>query len=162
MTDATRPRIAFIQAGWHREIVEQARRGFLETAGTQATVDVFEVPGSFELPLHAKLLAETGRYQAVVAAGFVVDGGIYRHDFVAHAVVSGLMRVQLDTGIPVFSAVLTPQRFHDHHEHRAFFHAHMEVKGREAATTCLATLDARAALAPIQASDAAHALFRSS
>jgi len=54
---------------------------------------------------HAQLLAKTGRYAAIVAAGFVVDGGIYRHEFVAEAVIGGLMRVQLETGVPVISAV---------------------------------------------------------
>ena len=46
-------------------------------------IDLFEVPGSFEIPLHAQLLAKTRRYTAIVAAGLVVDGGIYRHEFVA-------------------------------------------------------------------------------
>jgi 6,7-dimethyl-8-ribityllumazine synthase len=53
-------------------------------------------------------LAATGRYAAVVAAAFVVDGGIYRHEFVAQAVVDGLMRAGMDTGVPVLSVSLTP------------------------------------------------------
>ncbi|WP_204322835.1 6,7-dimethyl-8-ribityllumazine synthase, partial [Streptococcus pneumoniae] len=69
----------------------------------ETSVDLFEVPGAFEIPLQAKLLARTGRYAAIVAAGFVVDGGIYRHEFVADAVISGLMRVQMDTDVPVIS-----------------------------------------------------------
>ncbi len=52
-------------------------------------IDVFKVPGAFELPLHAKKLARTGGYDAIVACALVVDGGIYRHDFVANAVVNG-------------------------------------------------------------------------
>ena len=63
----------------------------------------------------------------------VVDGGIYRHEFVADAVIGGLMRVQLDTGVPVISAVLTPHHFHEHETHRAFFFEHLETKGAEAA-----------------------------
>jgi hypothetical protein len=99
------------------------------------------VPGSFEIPLQAKILAKSGRYAAIVAAGLVVDGGIYRHDFVAHAVITGLMQVQLDTEVPVLSAVLTPQHFHEHEEHRQFFHAHFVVKGQEAARACARTID---------------------
>src|SRR6516165_7788211 len=99
------------------------------------------VPGSLEIPLHALLLAESGRYAAIVAAGFVVNGGIYRHDFVADAVISGLMRVQLDTKVPVISAVLTPQNFHEHDEHKKFFYDHFVVKGAEAAAACVATVD---------------------
>ena len=103
-------------------------------------IDCFEVPGAFEIPLHAKLLAKTGRYDAVVAAGFVVDGGIYRHDFVASSVIDGLMRVQLETEVPVISVVLTPQAFHEHEEHRKFFAEHFVVKGEEAARACAAAI----------------------
>ncbi len=133
-------RIAFVQACWHRSIVESGRDGFLralERLGVSPDrVDLFEVPGSLEIPLHAKLLAKTGRYAAIVAAGFVVDGGIYRHEFVAQAVIDGLMSVQLETEVPVLSMVLTPQRFHEHDEHVAFFTGHMTKKGAEAAAAC--------------------------
>ena len=121
-------RIAFVQAGWHRDIVERGRDGFLdelERLGvSRECVDEFKVPGSLEIPLHAKLLAKSGRYAAIVAAGFVVDGGIYRHEFVAQAVIDGLMSVQLDAEVPVISMVLTPQRFHEHEDHVAFFTEH--------------------------------------
>ncbi|MBA2607761.1 MAG: 6,7-dimethyl-8-ribityllumazine synthase [Actinobacteria bacterium] len=138
------PQIAFVQSRWHVEIVAQAHLGFLEVATPLvARVEAFDVPGAFELPLHARLLADTGRYDAIVAAGFVVDGGIYRHEFVADAVISGLMRVQLDTQVPVFSSVLTPQQFHEHSTHRRFFRDHMIEKGREVAHACLDTLAAR-------------------
>ena len=73
--------------------------GFLELI-TASQVDVFDVPGAFEMPLLARDLAQTGRYGAVACAAFVVDGGIYRHDFVAQAVVDGLMRA--GSGTPAF------------------------------------------------------------
>ena len=143
-TPSTSTRIAFVQACWHRDIVERGRDGFLaELEGLgipRRHVDVFEVPGSLEIPLHAQLLAKSGRYAALVAAGFVVDGGIYRHEFVAGAVIDGLMRVALETEVPVLSVVLTPQRFHEHDEHHAFFSGHMEKKGREAAGACVRTI----------------------
>ncbi len=133
-------RIAFVQSCWHRQIVDQARRGFLRQLGqygfARRQVDCFEVPGAFEIPLQAKLLAKSGRYAAVVAAGLVVDGGIYRHEFVAAAVVNALMSVQLETEVPVISAVLTPQRFHGHDEHESFFRKHFVIKGEEAAQAC--------------------------
>lgn len=143
-------RIAFVQSCWHRDIVDECRTAFLEAmaAGSRAgaPIDLYEVPGAFEIPLQAKLLARTGRYAGIVAAGFVVDGGIYRHDFVATAVIDGLMRVQLDTDVPIFSAVLTPHHFHDHDEHRRFFREHFRVKGNEVAAACIGTLDAIAAV----------------
>lgn len=138
-------RIAFIQACWHKEIVDQSRDAFIEElenlGPSPDRIDIFEVPGSLEIPLQAKLLAQTGRYAVIVAAGFVVDGGIYRHEFVSQTVIEALMRVQLDLEVPVLSVVLTPQRFHDHAEHQAFFHDHFRVKGAEAARACAQTLE---------------------
>lgn len=147
---ADRRRFAFLQSCWHREIVDQGREAFLAEMARcgvpRSSIDLYEVPGAFEIPLHAKLLAQSRRYAAVVACGFVVDGGIYRHEFVAHAVINALMAVQLEIGVPVISAVLTPQKFHEHAEHQKFFHEHFRVKGKEAASACLGTV---ASLAPI-------------
>jgi 6,7-dimethyl-8-ribityllumazine synthase len=145
------PRIAFVRARWHADIVDRAKESFeaeisrLTDGG--GTVDVFDVPGALEIPLHAQTLSRTGRYDAVVGCALVVDGGIYRHEFVAAAVLDGLMRVQLATEIPFFSLVLTPHHFHDGEEHRQFFYDHFVLKGREAASACVQTLAARAALA---------------
>ena len=137
-------RFCFIQAGWHADIVNRGRDAFLaemDRLGVpQQDIDLLEVPGAFEIPLHAQQLARSGRYAAIVACGLVVDGGIYRHEFVADAVISGLMRVQLDTGVPVFSAVLTPHHFHEHEEHRRFFGTHFAVKGAEVAQACIKTV----------------------
>ena len=137
-------RVAFIQACWHKEIVDQSRKGFVAEMISQgyqeSDIDFFEVGGAFEIPLHAKLLAKSGRYAGIVAAGLVVDGGIYRHEFVAQSVISGLMQVQLETEVPVFSVVLTPHHFHEHQVHQRFFHAHFRTKGIEAARAAHATL----------------------
>ncbi len=137
-------RIAFVQSCWHRDIVDQSRIGFLRGIKTQGfepnNVECLEVPGAFEIPLQAKLLALSGCYAAIVAAGFVVDGGIYRHEFVASSVIDGLMRVQLETEVPIISVVLTPQHFHEHNEHRDFFRQHFLVKGEEAAVACAAAI----------------------
>lgn len=141
-----RHRIAFVQACWHREIVDNCKTAFHDCMHglgySEAELDFFEVPGVFEIPLTAKRLIERGEYGAVVAAGLVVDGGIYRHEFVSSAVIDGLMRVQLDTGVPVFSAVLTPHHFQPTPEHQAFFLDHFKVKGAEAARACHQTLQA--------------------
>jgi 6,7-dimethyl-8-ribityllumazine synthase len=90
-------RVAFVQACWHKEIVDRCRISFIAEIAKHGfgedDIDFYEVPGSFEIPLHAQVLANSGRYAAIVAAGFIVDGGIYRHEFVAEAVIGGLMRV---------------------------------------------------------------------
>ena len=145
-TDGASPtgRIAFIQSTWHRALVDKTYQGFaaeLTALGfSDSLVDRWELPGAFEIPLHAKRLAKSGRYAAIVAASLVVDGGIYRHDFVASTVIQALMRVQLDFDVPVFSAVLTPHHFHEHVEHRKYFHRHFAVKGTEVAEACVKTL----------------------
>jgi len=134
-------RVAFVQAQWHQDIVHQARDAFLAEMARQGfaaeLIDVIDVPGAFEIPLLAKRLSLSGKYAAVVACALVVDGGIYRHEFVASTVVSSLMAIQLETGVPVLSAVLTPHHFHEHVEHRKYFHRHFAVKGTEAADACL-------------------------
>lgn len=129
-------RVAFIKARWHAEIVDKAYEGFVEKLGKTApcaNVEAFNVPGAFEMPLLAQKIALSGKFDAIVAAALVVDSGIYRHDFVAQAVVSGLMDVQLKTQVPVFSVSLTPHNFQPTDEHTGFFSAHFVKKGKEAA-----------------------------
>lgn len=142
----TPTRYAFIKANWHADIVDQALVGFRELIPDRQ-IDVYDVPGAFEMPLLARDLAKIGRYDAVIAAAFVVDGGIYRHEFVAQAVVSGLMQAGLETGVPILSVSLTPQAFQETEHHIAFFRQHFVVKGREAAKAALAVGKARAKLA---------------
>jgi len=138
----THTRYAFVKANWHADIVNQALVGFLEVIPTEQ-VDVFVVPGAFEMPLMARDLASTGRYGAVACAAFVVDGGIYRHEFVAQAVVDGLMRAGLDTGVPVLSVSLTPHHYQETEHHNEIFKTHFVEKGREAARAALAIEGAR-------------------
>lgn len=129
-------KIAFVQARWHSDIVERALKGFendMEIDGRPYDLACFEVPGAFEMPLLAKKLAQRGDYDAIVCAALVVDGGIYRHDFVAAAVVNGLMQAQMDTGVPVYSVSLTPHHFQPIDEHKQFFSQHFMKKGAEAA-----------------------------
>jgi len=137
-------RFAFVEAAWHGDIVHQARDAFFaamaEAGFPSDSIDLFDVPGAFEIPLHAQRLARSGRYAAVVGSALVVDGGIYRHDFVSQTVVQALMDVQLATGVPMISAVLTPHHFHEHAEHRKYFMRHFAVKGTEAAEACLKTV----------------------
>ncbi|HPD82492.1 MAG: 6,7-dimethyl-8-ribityllumazine synthase [Alphaproteobacteria bacterium] len=138
-------KIAFVQAGWHADIVGEGRKSFIKEMATkgvsESKIEIFDVPGSLEIPLMAKKLAETGQYAAIVCCGFIINGGIYHHEYVNHAVLDGMMRVQLDTGIPVLSVVLTPHYFHDKEEHQKFFFDHFTVKGKEAAEACIMTLE---------------------
>jgi 6,7-dimethyl-8-ribityllumazine synthase len=80
----------------------------LERSGAEGKhVDVIHVPGSFELPLTAKKLAETGRYDAIIAIGCVLRGETAHYDYVCSETARGLQLAQMDTGVPVMFCVLT-------------------------------------------------------
>ena len=146
------PKVAYIQAGWHSEITDNCKDAFvaeMSRLGHDASdIEFYSVPGSLEIPLTAKRLAKTGRFAAVCASGLVVDGGIYRHDFVAQAVLNGIVQVSLETDVPVLSAVLTPHHFHEHQVHESFFREHMLEKGKELAHATSAMIQS-GALAPV-------------
>ena len=135
--NADTQRIAFLYGSWHSDIVLNCLEGFKAELAKRGynldLIDVFPVPGAYEIPLQAKILAKTGKYAAIAGSGLVGDGGIYRHDFVAQAICTGLMQVQLETEVPVLTAVLTPHNFHEHAEHKDYFSRHFVVKGTELA-----------------------------
>src|SRR6218665_909380 len=89
------PRVALIAASWHRDIVASGtaaiRAEFERSHWSPDQIDLYEVPGAFEIPLHARRLARSGRYSAIIGCALVVDGGIGRPDFVARTVGPGLM-----------------------------------------------------------------------
>ena len=153
-------RIAIISANWHNDVVHQARDACaqqLQALGAApARIHQVEVPGAFEIPLMAKKLAESGKFDAIIGCAVIVNGGIYHHEFVSTAVVDGLMRVQLDTGVPVFSVALTPYNFQPSEDLLGFFRAHFVKKGAEAANACAETLAAHAAVDALL-SEAVHA-----
>ncbi|NLW51099.1 MAG: 6,7-dimethyl-8-ribityllumazine synthase [Candidatus Brocadiaceae bacterium] len=72
-------------------------------------VEVFRVPGSFELPLAARKVAETGRFQAIVCLGAVLRGQTPHFDFVASEAAKGIAQVSLSTGLPVIFGVITTE-----------------------------------------------------
>ena len=99
MTPGTK--IAYVQAAWHTDITDRCKQAFTAELSKQGYdprgVDFFTAPGSLEIPLMAKKLAKTGRYAAVCASGLVVDGGIYRHESVAQAVLQGIVQTSLES-----------------------------------------------------------------
>src|SRR6266704_6996190 len=80
----------------------------LERAGAASKdVDVVRVPGAFELPLTSKKLAQTGKYDALIAIGCVIRGETAHYDYVCSETSRGLQLAQIDTGVPVIFCVLT-------------------------------------------------------
>ena len=141
----TNKRICFIHASWHADLVDNLKNRFLEKSegyGLGADqVDIVPMPGSLEIPLQAKLRLKTGNYDAIVVAGLVTDGGIYRHEFVAKSILESIMQLQLEFETPIVYAILTPHHFHDHGgDHSKFFADHLIKKGEETADALFRTL----------------------
>jgi len=89
------------------KLLEGAKSCFSEHGVPGESVYVVEVPGAWELPYAAQQLAQSGRFDAVVALGAVIRGGTPHFDYVSSGTALGLGRVALDTGIPVIFGVLT-------------------------------------------------------
>ena len=104
-------RFAILVSRFNSFITERLLQGALdalERGGAQnKDVDVVHVPGSFELPLAAKKMAATGRYDALIAIGCVLRGETAHYDYVCAETARGLQLAQMDTGIPVMFCVLT-------------------------------------------------------
>ena len=102
-------RVALCVARFYDELaqrLEQGARAGLEDGGV-AEIDVYDVPGAFELPLVAKYAVQSGRYAAVVCLGAVIRGETDHYDWVCGSAAQGITSVQLETGIPVGFGVLT-------------------------------------------------------
>jgi 6,7-dimethyl-8-ribityllumazine synthase len=91
------------------KLLDGARKALAEAKAEG--FDVFYVPGAFELPLAAKLLAQTHRYHAIIALGAVIRGDTPHFDYVAGEAARGLQQVALETGLPVAFGVLTTDTF---------------------------------------------------
>ncbi|GAA2749784.1 MULTISPECIES: 6,7-dimethyl-8-ribityllumazine synthase [Kitasatospora] len=140
-------RVAVVAAQWHEQVMngllDGAHRALKEFGIEEATV--VRVPGTFELPVAAKALAERG-YDAVVALGVVIRGGTPHFDYVCEAATMGLTDVAVRTGVPVGFGVLTCDN-----EQQALDRAGLpdsaEDKGHEAVTAAVATAATLRALA---------------
>jgi len=104
------PRYAIVVGRFYTELAERlvasATRVFEAHAGT-GSVDVFDVPGAFELPLAAQMAAQTGRYAAVVCLGAVIRGETTHYDYVCSESARGIQNVALKTGVPCGFGVVT-------------------------------------------------------
>jgi 6,7-dimethyl-8-ribityllumazine synthase len=104
-------RLAIVVSEFHRDLgerlLEGARSRLFDAGMDESRLDVHHVPGAFELPLAAQLLATRGRYAALIALGAVIRGETAHFDLVSHAAVMGLSRVSLDTRVPCTLGLLT-------------------------------------------------------
>lgn len=134
--------LAIVSARFNHYIVDSLVTGALDVLERHG-VDIskvpnVKVPGCFEIPLVAKRLAESGRYDAIIALGAVIRGATPHFDYVAGECASGLQRVSLETGVPVAFGVLTTNTIEEAIE-RAGTKA--GNKGADAAVTALEMAD---------------------
>ena len=90
-----------------RKLLEGAQDALIRHGVAEADVDVAWVPGSFEIPLAAKKLAQSKQYDAIICLGAVIRGGTPHFDYIAAEVSKGVAKVGLDTGLPVIFGVIT-------------------------------------------------------
>jgi 6,7-dimethyl-8-ribityllumazine synthase len=90
-----------------RKLLEGAQDALIRHGVAEADIDVAWVPGSFEIPLAAKKLAQSKRYDAVICLGAVIRGGTPHFDYIAAEVSKGVAKVGLETGLPVIFGVVT-------------------------------------------------------
>ena len=88
-------------------LLEGAQDALARHGVNEADVDVVRVPGAFEIPLVAKKVVQTGKYNAVICLGAVIRGGTPHFDYIAAEVTKGIAQVSLDSGVPVIYGVLT-------------------------------------------------------
>ena len=122
-------------------LVAGAQRAFAEAGAGEA--DVYDVPGAFELPMAAKLVAETGRYRGVACLGAVIRGETDHYDYVCAEAARGIQDVQLQTGVPCAFGVLTVENLE---QALARTGGGKRDQGEHAAQAVLALADIKAAL----------------
>lgn len=131
-------RFAIIASRWNPRItdvlVAGARASLAGNGVGEDAIDVVRVPGAWEIPLVAARLAAAGDHAAIIAVGCVIRGDTRHYEHVADRCAEGLMRVQLDTGVPVLNGVLAVERIEDAEARAGGSHGN---KGEEAALAAI-------------------------
>ncbi len=136
-------RVAIIVARWNGNITENlldgAQRALVRHGIAESDIDVFRVPGAFELPLASQKVVQKGSYDAVVALGCVIRGGTPHFDYVCSETTRGIGEVALKEGLPVAFGLLTTDNLEQSEDRSGvnFDDDCNENKGEEAALTAL-------------------------
>ena len=115
-------------------LINGAKEALLKHGADETDIELFYVPGAFEIPLALKKTAKTGRYDAIVALGAVIRGGTPHFEYVAGECVKGISQVSLDSEIPIAFGVLTVDTVEQAIERSG---ANSENKGAEAAESVI-------------------------
>src|SRR5688572_8824400 len=135
-------RVAVVAARFNGEVVDELLAGCVrrlrELGLDESRVDVHRVPGAFELPLAAKLLARTKRFSAVICLGCVIRGETPHFDYVAGECARGLQRVALDEAVPIIFGVLTTNTEEQARDRAGGKHGHAGERAADAAAEMIA------------------------
>ncbi len=136
--DAGKMRFALIVSVWNSEITYALRDGaqntLLKNGAKETNIQVYYVPGSFELTLGASLAANTGKYDAVICLGCVIQGETKHFDYICQSVTRGITQLNLTCNLPVIFGVLTTNDFKQAKDRSGGRHGN---KGDEAAITAI-------------------------
>ncbi len=131
-------RFAIVYAQWNMEITQPLYEGCLHTLlkheAIESNIDLYQVPGSFELTFACSELTKTKNYDAVIAIGCIIEGETRHFEFIADAVANGIAQLNSTQSIPVIFAVLTPSSQQQGIDRAGGKHGN---KGVEAAITAL-------------------------
>jgi 6,7-dimethyl-8-ribityllumazine synthase len=121
---------------------EGAKRVFAEKGINLQNVEFFDAPGAFEIPLIAKTLAKTGRYDGVICLGCVIKGDTAHFEFISLGATMGIQEAMLETGVPIAFGIITTYTDEQAEVRSAVKGEHeSHNKGREAALACIETIE---------------------
>ncbi len=137
-------RVAIVAARFNAEYVDEllegCRRRLGEAEITGDRLEIFRVPGAFELPVAAQALAQARKFQAIICLGCIIRGDTPHFDFVAGESAHGIARVALDHTIPVLFGVLTTNTAQQAKDRLGGTHGHAGERAAEAALEMIALL----------------------
>jgi 6,7-dimethyl-8-ribityllumazine synthase len=140
----SRARFAVIAARFNAFIVDELLSGCvsrLKELGVLAdAVEIYHVPGAFELPVTAKVAAKTGRFAAVICLGCVIRGDTPHFEFVAGEAARGIQQAAIEEGLPVIFGVLTTETEQQARDRTGGVHGHAGKRAAEAAVEMVAVL----------------------
>jgi len=135
-------RVGVVVSEWNEEITSALLEGAVNTMKSlgveEKNILVHYVPGSFELPMGAKIIAEKIKVDAVICLGCVIQGETRHFEFISNAVANGITTVGLDTNIPVIFGVLTPDNYQQAKDRAGGKHGN---KGDEAGATAVKMIE---------------------
>ena len=139
-------RVAVIAARFNAHIVDELLAGCLsrlkELGAKDQQVEVFRVPGAFELPVAAKAAARAGRFNAVICLGCVIRGDTPHFDYVAGEAARGIQQVSIDEKLPIIFGVLTTETEQQAKDRTGGPHGHAGQRAAEAAAEMIAVMGA--------------------